>query len=263
MASFKMDGNKVANAIINAVVFVVETVVGLVFSIPSLFIARRDSAPRFRIGNKKKKQVAIAALLAIFTSVASLFFTMGDRPAKIDLTPELALGQGMAEETSRLLGNKGEIVVVKLNSKDRKGTREETKISAFVKTLSKGGGIMVTGMECLNMSPLDPPKEFDSAMFFAILEKYPKVSAIVSFVGAPPLTDEEIGMLDQNIPKVIVLENLRSGLRKFFEEGVIQVAIVRQRDVSLKFSKKPGTPRECFDQTYKVITTETASSLLP
>ncbi len=118
-------------------------------------------------------------------------------------------------------------------------------------------------MEGLNMSPLDPPREFDSAMFFAMLEKHPNVSAIVSFVGTPPLTDEEIRRLVRNIPKLIVADTARAGLKTSFEEGVIHLGIIRRPGIGEKAFKPPKTLRQYFDQVYTVVTPETASSALP
>ncbi len=267
----QFDGNKVADAIVNAVVFTVETVVGLVVSLGSLFSGQREKAPRFKIDDKKKKPVTVIAMILITLSLASLFITMRDRPPVMDVSLDLAIGEGMAEETAKFLGNRGQIVVIRRDSQDVKLPGMEAQMNAFQKTLSKKGGIKIVGVETLNMpvahsrspSPLAPPMIFSAAMFSMIPEKYPNVSAIVSFVGVPFLTDEEIAGLGQNIPKVIVLTDMHPSLKKLFEEGVVQLAILRHFGTDLKDSKKPRTPRELFNQLYTVVTKETASSALP
>ncbi len=108
MTSFKFDKNNVANAIINTVVLIVETVVALIFSLTG----RRESVPKFKIEGKNKTLVTVSALFVIGICLLSLLFTLSDGPPKDDYTAQHALGTGMAEETCKLLDNKGQIVVV-------------------------------------------------------------------------------------------------------------------------------------------------------
>ncbi|MBI4025395.1 MAG: hypothetical protein HY360_10480 [Verrucomicrobia bacterium] len=220
----------------------------------------------FKIDEKKKPLVTWIAIVAIVGSLVSIFFTQCERPPKINMKPYLAIGQVMAEETSKLISNKGEIVVVVMDSKKFKTPTIDAQLSTFQETLKKQGGIHVAATEAMSMEKMGmmhgPEMGMPGEMFLQILEKHPNVAAVVSFVGPPSLKDDEISKLPQNIPKVVAFSSMGMGLKKLFEENVIQVAIVPRFDMKPQEHKKePVTLRDWFDQYYSVVTAETASSL--
>lgn len=262
-----MDANKAANALINAVAFVVESVMGLIFSVSSRLAGKSENAPKFKLEGTQKKLVAFGALAAIAIAPLSLLFTMSDHPPEDDYTVPRALGLGVAEETCRLLGNKGRIVVVRMQGQGTQLRNAEAQIQTFLETLSSQGGVNVAGTEALVMQlvPAGPPQIFSGEMYSSILAKYPEVSAIVSLVGTPLLRDEEIVKLPPNRPKLIVLGG-GADLGRLLDDGVVQMAIVARPNARSKFEeqkKKPKSLRACFDQLYQVMTAETPPPTSP
>ncbi len=264
MASFKFDGKKVT-ALVDVILDVVISVFRGIYRV----VSRSGDAPEPAVevtSDKKKKRRQITVVVAIFALIGSwvsMFFTECDQTPKPRMEPHLALGQLMAEETSKLLGGGGQVVVVTMYP-PQGGSAVEANLNAFKKTLSGQGKVAVTAVETVvqpDAVEMAPMEGVPSSLFFRILEKYPNVSAIVSFAGAPLLSDEEITKMGEKIPKVIVFSSDGAGLKKCFEEKVVQAAIIFRTDATGDTSKKPGTLREWSDKYYQVVTPETASSL--
>ncbi len=221
--------------------------------------------PLLKVDEKKKPLVTVVAVLAIVASLTWIYMTQcQSNTPKVNLNPFLAVGQVMAEETAKLLDNKGEVVIVAMDTKKMKIPHVEAQLKTFNDTLKKQGGVTVMATESLSAEALGmvgPEMGLSSDNFFKVLEKYPNASAIVSFVGAPMLKDDEIARLPANTPKIVAFSAMGMGLKKLFEENVIQVAIVPNFEAKPGPQKKPETLREWFDQYYKVVTKEAAPSL--
>ncbi len=261
MSSTKFDGRKLV-----ALVDVILDAVISIFSAVYRMVTRseRPSEPEVASDAKKKKRriIATVSILAIICAISSLFLTEWERFPKPNLEPHLALGQVMAEETAKLLGDKGEVMVVTMYQKPEfKNTVAEACLKAFRKTLSRKGGITVLTTETpRNENPRmeSAIEEFPASLFFSILEKHPNISVIASFAGPPMLTDEEIAGWGKKLPKVVVYSTFGTGLKECFDREIVQVAIIRRGKIDM--GKKPGTQREWFDQNFEVVTTEPDSS---
>src|SRR5262249_29676852 len=146
--------------------------------------------------------IGLGAILAILASAAwILWFELG--PAKQNVQLHQAVGQVMAEETSRLIGRAGGIVVVTVDNR----TAPELKIQldTFRKQLKLLGAMTIK--DTIVLDPGDNPKfragaGLSAKRFLKIVRKHPDAAAIISFVGAPEMTDEELSQM-KTIPKFI------------------------------------------------------------
>ncbi len=222
----------------------------------------------FKISEKNKPVITVVAILAIVASLTSIVITQCERPPKINLQPFYAVGQVAAEETLKLLNNNGKIVVVVMDTGDFKSKATDAQLQKFNETIKKQAGASVTATEKVKMDMMmmgGPEMGLPGDFYIKLLQQHPEADAIVSFVGAPSLTDDQIKQLGDKIPKFVAISNMGMGLKKLFENQVIQVAIMPQftppaPDAGGKL-KTPQTLREWFDQTYTVVTAENASTL--
>jgi len=221
----------------------------------------------FKIDEKKKPVVTVFSILAICISFIIIFRTYYEPTPKVPLEPFMAIGQVIAEETAKLLGNKGKVVLIVMEIGNYPMPTAKAQLKSFTETLKKQGGITVAATESVPMNQMimgGPEMGLPADVFLKVLQQHTDADAIVSFVGAPHLNDDQIGGLGDKIPKFVAVTNLGMmgpGLKKLFEEQVIQLAIVPRFDPAPPNTKKPVTLREFFDQSYKVITAENASSL--
>ena len=196
--------------------------------------------------------VAIGSILAIVASV--LWIVRSQRSPKMNVSLHQAVGQVLAEETARLLERKGKVVIVSMET--GKVPELKTQLQAFEKALHLVGGITV--LERYELDPEDKPKYgpgtgLSAPRFLRIVKKSAKADAIVSFVGVPRLTDEEIGKLER-MPRFVAETKERDKLSRLFEKKILHVAVVPRFEFPAPVSEKPRTAREWFDKYFQIVT---------
>ncbi len=225
-------------------------------------------APKAMVGGRKLVTVTVA-ILAIAASIASIIYTQMSHTPKVDGRHYIAIGQVMAEETARVLEDKGEILLI-CNATAPKGSIMDQQMTTFKETLGKRGGISIKATQTLEAgveARAGPDMGLSHDAFLKLLEANPGISGIVSFVGLPMLQDADIAKLGTERPKIVVYSQMGMGMKKLLETNAIDVAIMPRMLVappsptSKPSTKKPVTLRECFDLYYQIFTSENASSL--
>jgi hypothetical protein len=166
----------------------------------------------------------------------------------------------MAEQTAKVLGNKGRIVLITIPAGSE--PELETQMESFQRTLKKLGDYDLKEHE---LDTKDQPKYgigtgLSGRRFVRTVKNNPKADAIVSFVGAPNLSDEELAELTK-APRFIAESRSPDHLPKLFEKQIIQVAVVSRFAFPAPGPLKPKTPQEWFDKRYQVITAEAVASI--
>ena len=207
------------------------------------------------IGANSKQALGVAGLiLVILASLTWIYITEVAAP-KINLRLHQGVGLVLAEETSKVLGNKGQVVIIAINP--RKFPELKAQLGAFEKALKGLGGIKMK--ETYMVETDDDPKYgvgtgLSAKRFLKIRKKYADADAIVSFVGVPNMTDEDFTGLKRPTPKFIAETRSPEKCIKPFQKGVLQVAIISRFVFPAPGPKNPHTPREWFDQYFQIVT---------
>jgi hypothetical protein len=208
----------------------------------------------------KKILVTVLSVLCIAGSALWIHYWQFKKP-KHNVPLHTRVGEVMAEETVRVLGGKGKIVIVGLDKSHE--PEMKTQISAFKTALNKLGKIDVRNYE------LDAKEQkkygvgtgLSGRRFARIVQKNQNADAIVSFVGAPHLKDEDLGQWTNKVPKLIAEARSPDNLPKLFEEKMIEVAVVSRFQFPSPVQGNPRTPQEWFDKRYQVVTATNAAVL--
>ncbi len=210
--------------------------------------------------NNRTRNILVASLGTGTAAVALCFIAAGCTP-KIDLNPYEALGTVTAEETVKLLGAKGQVLVMARDAGADKNPSVEAELKAFRQTLKKHAGISLVSERILATPMLMmatgggvPPDQL-----FKALETHPKVGALVLFCSLPALTDAELESLKEASVKTIVVSAFHSRYRELLEDGVIHRAIVPRPEAPPADAPAPRTVRERFDQDYAIVTPANAA----
>src|SRR5262245_23190802 len=102
-------------------------------------------------GNAERRfSVAIVAVIVIIASVVSLVLTQCSSAPKLVTAPFVAVGQVLAKETSKLLGNKGSVVLI-VPALGTTGSKSPMAIEmqSFQKELKSSGGVNVVATETI------------------------------------------------------------------------------------------------------------------
>ena len=205
--------------------------------------------------NKRTKDILIATV-ALTAVAAAIYYAFAGRAQRIDLDTYHVLGAVAAEETAKLVDNKGRLLVMARDTGANKNPSVEAELSAFQQALKSQRGMSVL-VEKVKISPGEmlatgggvPPEQFLRA-----LETHSPLSAVVLFMAFPRLTDPELEVLKQSGVRTVVACALRPDDQRFLERQAINLAIVPRADSPPPGAPAPRTLRGRFDQEFIIIT---------
>src|SRR6266702_3666441 len=208
----------------------------------------------------KKVAVAIGSILVIAGSSLWIYSHHFAAP-RINVPLHQAVGRVMAEETAKLVDNQGRIVVIAIET--AKDEELKVQLEEFEKTLKKFSRITVAKtymLETENRAKYGAGSGLSARRFIRIVNKNTTADAMISFVGAPELKDEEIGQL-QARPKFIAESRSVEKLGNLFAKHLLQVAIVSRFQFPAPVEGTPATLRQWFDKRFQVLTAETVGAV--
>jgi len=168
-----------------------------------------------------------------------------------------SVGLALADETVRILGHHGNIVIVTMDS--RSSPELKLQMSAFEKDLKAIGGIATRDKVVLD--PGENPKfrpgsGLSAKRFLKICRKHKAADAIVSFVGAPELSEQDLVQL-KGSPKLIAETRSPEKLENLLEKKILVSAIVPRFEFPAPGPRKPETSRQWFDHYFQIVTPDT------
>jgi hypothetical protein len=196
--------------------------------------------------------VALGAVLAIAASGVWIYvfqFRSGD----LNIPLHQAVGQVMAEETARLVGQAGKVVLVTMEP--TRAPELRIQLTAFEKRLKALGNITV--QETIVLDPGDNPKYrpgsgLSAKRFLKIARKHHRADAIVSFVGAPPVEEADLAELKTS-PKFIAETHSPEHSMVLLDKKILLAAIVPRFEFPAPGPRKPGTSRQWFDRYFQIV----------
>ena len=200
-----------------------------------------------------QKLLLVGSVLAIVASAVWIYhYEFGSSGVNVAL--QQSVGQRLAEETARVVGRPARIVLVTVNIPA--APELKVQLDAFQKRLKTFGGVTV--QEKVVLDPGDNPKYRAGAGLSAkhllkIIRKHPGVDAIVSFVGAPELSDQDVAQF-KTIPRLVAETHSPEKLVNLLDKKILICAIVPRFEFPAPGPRKPHTDREWFDRYFQVIT---------
>ena len=203
--------------------------------------------------------MAVAALAAIGASCLFIYRTQFRAP-KYNVELHEHIGQVLAEQTANLVGKKGRVVTLVINTKEWPELKTQT--AAFKARLRQLGDFELREYE---LDTKDQPKYgvgrgLSGRRYVRTVKKNTTASAFVSFVGAPVLNDEELADLASK-PRLIAESSSPDNLVKLFADQMLSVAVVSRFEFPAPGPEHPKTAEEWFTKRYQVLTPSTVASM--
>jgi hypothetical protein len=220
---------------------------------------------RFRTGDlmdgKKRQLFLLSGLtLVIVASLTWIYFTEF-RTTGINEPLHTGVGQVLADQTVRILGSNGHIVLVLIDAS--KYPELKVQLEAFEKKLKKFKGVTVKDRFVLDTDEkphYGAGAGLSARRFLRVVNKSAGADAIVSFIGAPHLADDDYAQLG-TMPKFVAECRSAEKLTTLFEKKVLQVAVVARFQFPAPGKHSPHSPKQWFEKRYQVVTEENAASL--
>jgi hypothetical protein len=209
----------------------------------------------------KNTLLALGSVVVIAASSAWIYYHEFKAP-KHDVRLHQRVGEVMAEQTAKLIGSKGRLVLITIPTGNEPELK--TQLEAFRSSLKKLGNYEIKDHE---LDTKDQPKYglgagLSGRRFVRTVKNNPNADAIVSFVGAPKLSKEELAELTK-MPKFIAETKSPDHLPKLFEKQIIQVAVASRFTFPAPGPQSPKTPQEWFDKRYQIVLADSARAIMP
>ena len=130
------------------------------------------------------------------------------------------------------------------------------QIDAFQKELKRIGGISIQDKVVLD--PGDSQKYragagLSSKHLLKVIRKHEGVDAIVSLVGVPEVSDQDLAQV-KSVPKIVAETHSPEKLVGLLDKKILVSAIVPRFEFPAPGPRKPKTEREWFDRYFQIIT---------
>ena len=193
----------------------------------------------------------LGCVLAIAGSAAWIYWREFKAPQH-DVELHRRVGEIMAEQTAKVAGPQGKIVVMTIPTG---GLPElKTQLEAFRRALKRLGNYELREYE---MDTKDQDKYgvgtgLSGRRYVRTANKNLDAAALVSFIGAPNLKDEDIAEL-QKVPRFVAEARAVDNLPKLFKKDLISVAVASRFAFPAPGPVQAKTPQERFDKRYQVV----------
>ena len=204
-------------------------------------------------------QRTITALLALLAIAGSAFFLLHKPVApaeRLASDASTALGQRAGEEVAQLLGNKGQIAVLGLETAPGQAPTYVTLLEVFTKTL-KAHHIKVATTKVVpgGLTRLVLGTGLSGQEYRQLLDQTANANAIISFVGPPALPPEELRLLQANRPPLVVVDMFGvvkgPALPAMVEAKAVALAILARSAAEVALQQPP--PPDLFDRYYRIL----------
>lgn len=209
------------------------------------------------------KKVGLALLLVMTVGIfAWFFYAPSEDVPKTDLDVSQALGATTAEETAKLIGNKGGVVVISWDS-GNKMPLVEAQLTAFAQALKNHDGIQLLAKERVIRNPtkmMGTGGAIPAEDFLKVLKTYPGAAGIVLFLAFPNLSSQELNIIREAQTKIVVVSGCHPGYKKLLMDRNIDLVIVPKFE-RVENARPPRTVQDTFEQNYQVVTSAQAAQL--
>jgi len=205
-----------------------------------------------------KNLVAVGAVVAIVAAGVVIYRNTRAPKDEVKLSLQEALGEALAEETIKATAGQGQIVIITLE----KGQSPELDqyVAAF-KDRIYDTAVKIARTDHISAEKAGkygPGSGMSGKRFVRIIEKYPNVDAIVSFVGTPDGKDEALKAITPSVPKFIAFSRDPDDIDEMFKNKLLFAALVPRFEFPAPGPDKPKTKQDLFQRHYQVVRADTS-----
>lgn len=210
----------------------------------------------------KRKTLILVSCFALVTLGTFLVLRQSSEPA-MNLRPSTAVGQVLAEETSRLLGGAGNVVVLARDrDKDNQSAGGE-QLASFKAAMARRASPKIIATEWLHHPNALAMNAGDltSEQLLQLLEKNPEANSLVLFAGLPPFSPPLAQKLAARSVKLLAVCGYSPNVRRWLEARSLALAVVPRFGELPSGTPSPKTAKDWFGQEFQLLTPESVGGL--
>ena len=207
-----------------------------------------------------KNMLLVAGALIVIGGAAMWIYWHEFKAPQHDVALHRRVGEIMAEQTARVAGKAGKVVLITIPTSDEPELK--TQQDAFNARLKTLGDYYVREYE---MDTKDQDKYgvgtgLSGRRYVRTANKNLDAAVIVSFIGAPSMKPEDYAALEK-IPKLVAQARAVENLPRLFASNMISVAVSARFIFPSPGPENPKTPQEKFDKRYQIVTSDAVRSI--
>ena len=210
---------------------------------------------------ERRKKGAIIAVVVIVLSLGWLWHTMVPSTPKLNRAPFIGLGEVLADETTKAIGNHGTVVPVITSYHTAGSTPMTDEWKTFAKEIKKHSGVKLAEPVIVKLDEAMGEPGVSHAEFDKIVDQHGKANAIVLLVGLPMWDPKNPLTLPNGAPKIIAMNSMPMPVKQYFDRSIITVLITSRMTPETATTGEPKTPRQWFDRYFEIITAQNYQSL--
>lgn len=204
--------------------------------------------------NKFKLALALALV-----ALAGFFVWRQTARPRINLQPSAAVGEVIAEESARLLGGNGQIVLIARAPDPKEPDANSERIASFQAAMKLRKSPELVAAEWLAQPP---PGEMDlggvtEEQLIEFADKHPSANAFVIFAGLPPMSPRGIEKFAGRSLKLMAVCGYNSNLKRLLQTRTVALAVVPRFDDLPPGTAPPKTARDWFQREFELLTPDT------
>ena len=210
-----------------------------------------------------KHKALVFTLVLVSVALAVFVFRRQSSGPAMNLRPSVAVGEVLAEETSRLLGGKGNIVVIGRASAKEGQSAGNEQITSLGAALRRRASPKLAATEWLPQPPRMTMNASDltAEQLVALLEKHPEANAFVIFAGLPPLSPPLAEKLTARSLNLLAVCGYGTTVRQWLEAHLLAAAVVPRFGELPPGTPAPKTAKDWFSQEFEILTPESRGHL--
>ncbi len=195
------------------------------------------------------------SLLFIVLAFMWLHRSMNVAPMDDETMPPYGIGQVLAEQAAKAMGDKGRVALVCMSMNSNGGRAE---LAGFQETLARHSHIKLANTNLFKSSDT-AIGQLSFQQFAAVVKEDASVDVIVSLLGVSSFTDADIANLPPKCPALVVMDWNPHFVERGMKAGLIKAAVMSRRLTALP-SDHPQTPHQWFDRYYDLVTPESSGN---
>jgi hypothetical protein len=192
---------------------------------------------------------------------AAIFLIFWPLPPRMDVAPHRVVGEMVAAEALKHREGGGRLIVITREIEHFTVPAAEAQFQAFAVAIQKAGA----RIDLHRVVKVDPLRvvAVPAGEYFDLLRKGKENDLIVSFLGPPQLSEDQLARLGGQRVKVVAVCSgampEQINLKRIFEQKLVTAALINQE--TRDGSKPAGDMRVQFERAWKWIRAENLSEL--